>query len=197
MKFWIKNNLYLLTLASLCVLIYVVARWDAISEMQRALGLFVVAITLHEWEESRYPGGFYELMAKTFGWNDVNKETMGKAHGIVVVAIVFFAFVPFFFPSVPWLAMVPAILGIFEAFIHVAGIWIHRLKRPYTPGMLTALLCLLPVSIWIIAIAGERVGWWWLASAVYYLVVFACMELGVMKSFGTSPLQVARSLKRG
>lgn len=57
---------------------------------------------------------------------------MGKAHGIVVVAIVFFAFVPFFFPSVPWLAMVPAILGIFEAFIHVAGIWIHRLKRPYT-----------------------------------------------------------------
>lgn len=48
MKFWIKNNLYLLTLASLCVLIYFVARWDAISEMQRALGLFVVAITLHE-----------------------------------------------------------------------------------------------------------------------------------------------------
>ncbi len=74
MKFWIKNNLYLLTLASLCVLIYFVARWDAISEMQRAMGLFVVAITLHEWEESRYPGGFYELMAKKFGWNDVNKD---------------------------------------------------------------------------------------------------------------------------
>lgn len=195
MKLWIKYNLHLLSFASLCVLVYLIVFWNSLQDMQRALGFFIIAITLHEWEESRFPGGFYELMAKKFNLASVTEEKMGRAHGVVVLAIVFFAFVPFFFSEVAWLAMVPAVLGIFEAFIHVVGIKIHHLKKPYTPGMATALVCMLPISVWIICISGAAVGWWWFATAAYYLAVFFCMEIGTLRAFNTNPLQVVRSLR--
>ena len=34
--------------------------------------------------------------------------------------------------------VVPIALGIFETFIHTAGIWIHNMKKPYTPGLASA-----------------------------------------------------------
>ena len=41
----------------------------------------------------------------------------------------------------------------FEAVIHVVGIRIHDLPRPYSPGMATALLCLLPSAVAIVVFA--------------------------------------------
>ncbi len=186
---WTKSNIYLLTTAGIAVAIYMAFTWGEMPAGQKALGFFVVGITLHEWEEMRFPGGFYELMTKKFGIGDCTEEEAGLSHGAVVIAIVFFAFVPFLlWRHAPWLAGIPAILGFFETFIHIVGIKIHNLPRPYTPGMATALLCLLPSAIAIIMFAAPGIGvGGWALAVVCYLAIFGCMEVLVWSAFGIDP----------
>ena len=186
-KYWAKYNIYLLTIAAIIVLIYLFLNWQQIDTIKKWLGLFFVGITLHEWEETRFPGGFFELMTRKFGISDVTEYKRGLAHGSVVLAISFFSLIPFILSDIEWLSVVPAILGIFEAIIHIAGIRIHHLTKPYSPGMATALLCLLPCSIGIIITVGSGTGWKLLLSFIYYFLTFACMEIMVWSAFGVSP----------
>lgn len=187
--FWAKSNIYILTLAGIAVAVFMALTWNSIPAGQKALGFFVVGIVLHEWEEMRFPGGFYELMTKKFGIEGATAEQVGLSHGVVTMAILFFAFLPFLlWPVAPWIAGIPAILGFFEAFIHIAGIKIHNLKRPYSPGMATALLCLLPAAICIVIFAMAGVpAWQWSLALVCYLAIFVCMEFGVWGVFGIDP----------
>lgn len=196
--FWAKSNIYLLTIAGVAVAVGMALGWSTMPAGQKALGLFVVGITLHEWEETRFPGGFFELMTKKFGISSYTSEQAGLAHGAVVIAIVFFTFLPFLLWSrVPWLAGVPAILGLFETIIHVVGIRIHRLPRPYTPGMATALLCLLPSVIGIVRFAMPGIGvGGWACAIVCYLAIFACMEVMVWRSFGVDPRTIPARMRR-
>ena len=94
-ELWAKSNIWILTAAGVAVAVYMVLAWDAMPAGQRALGFFVVGIVLHEWEEMRFPGGFYDLMTRKFGIEGYTQEQAGLSHGAVVVAITFFAFVPF------------------------------------------------------------------------------------------------------
>ena len=194
---WAKSNIYLLTAAGIAVAIYIAVMWGEIPAGQKALGFFVIGITLHEWEEMRFPGGFYDLMTKKFGIQGYTEEQADLSHGAVVIAIVFFAFVPFLlWPIAPWLAGIPAILGFFEAFIHIVGIKIHNLPRPYTPGMATALLCLLPSAIAIVMYAtpGIGVGGWALAVLCYF-AIFGCMEVLVWSAFGVNPRTIPNRMR--
>ncbi len=196
MGFWARHNLHILTAAGIAVAAYLVVEWGGMEPAQRALGVFIVGITLHEWEEMRFPGGFFGLMTRMFGIEGATELQMGKAHGAVAIAISFFAYVPFFLHEVAWLAMVPAILGVFEAFIHVAGIKIHRLKRPYSPGMATALLILLPSAACIIAFGALGMpAWQWALSFAYYLATFLLMEVCVWGAFGISPKELPAMAK--
>ena len=184
-ELWAKANIYLLSLAAVAVACYLAICWGDLAAGQRSLGFFCIGITLHEWEEMRFPGGFYDLMLKKFRIEGATPLREGVSHGVVVIAIAFFAFVPFLlWEQAPWLAGIPAILGFFEAFIHIMGIRIHRMPHPYTPGMATALLCLLPVAVCIVVFAmpGVGIGGWALAI-VCHIAIFALMELGVLKSF--------------
>lgn len=192
-KYWSKYNLHLLTVAAVIVLIYMLINWQQMSTIKKWLGLFCIGITLHEWEETRFPGGFFELMTRKFGISDVTEYKKDLAHGSVVVAISFFALIPFILSDVAWLSVVPAILGIFESIIHIAGIRIHHLPRPYSPGMATALICLLPCSIGIIMSIGNGVGWKLIFSFIYYFLTFACMEVMVWSAFGVSPKDLPKT----
>lgn len=195
---WAKSNIYLLTIAGVVVAVCMALGWHVMPAGQKALGCFIVGITLHEWEETRFPGGFFELMTKKFGISDYTPEQAGLAHGAVVIAIAFVAFLPFLLWSrVPWLAGVPAILGFFEALIHVVGIRIHRLPRPYSPGMATALLCLLPSAIGIVRLATPGIGArGWALAVVCYLAIFACMEVMVWRAFGVDPRTMPARMRR-
>ncbi|WP_165251605.1 HXXEE domain-containing protein [Adlercreutzia sp. ZJ304] len=196
MTWWDRSNIYILTFGGIAVLIYMIINWAALTPLQIALSFFIFGITLHEWEETRFPGGFYKLMTGMIGVNNSDQAKIECSHGCVVIAIVFFAYIPFFFNGVHWLALVPAILGIFESFIHIVGIKIHHLKHFYSPGMLTALLFLLPPSIFIIVYAAPGVGWEWVLTFVYYFAVFFCMELAVWGVFGIKPKDFPKIAKR-
>lgn len=194
---WARSNIYILTLAGIAVAAFMALSWHAMLAGQKALGFFVAGIVLHEWEETRFPGGFFELMTRKFGIDHYTPEQAGLAHGCVTIAIVFFAFLPFvLWERVPWLAGVPVILGVFEAIIHVVGIKVHKLRRPYTPGMATALLCLLPASACIVAFAIPGIpAWQWLLAAACYLAIFAAMEVGVWRSFGVDPGSIPSKMR--
>ena len=194
---WARSNIYILTLAGMAVAVCMALSWHTMPAGQRALGLFAVGIVLHEWEEMRFPGGFYELMTRKFGIGGYTQEQAGLSHGAVVIAIAFFAFVPFLlWAQAPWLAGTPSILGFLEAFIHIAGIKIHNLSRPYSPGMATALLWLLPCAVGIVAFAtpGIGVGGWALAF-VCYIAIFACMEVMVWSAFGVDPRTIPARMR--
>ena len=194
---WAKTNIYLLTVAGIAVALYMFFMWGEMLAGQKALGFFVVGITLHEWEEMRFPGGFYELMTRKFGITGYTEEQVGFSHGVVVIAIAFFAFVPFLlWPIAPWLAGIPAILGFFESLIHIVGIKIHNLPRPYTPGMTTALLCLLPSAIAIVMYATPGIGvGGWVLAVLCYLAIFGCMEVLVWSTFGVDPRTIPNRMR--
>lgn len=62
--------------------------------------------------------------------------------------VVCIAGVPLFFPRITFLLLAPMLLGVLEPVMHTAMIRMFDLKRPYSPGLLTAVVILLPISVY-------------------------------------------------
>jgi hypothetical protein len=135
--------------------------------------LFFIALALHLWEEGRFPGGFTDLITSKLNFTASNPHFGEMITAAYVLAI---AFVPLFFPKVAFLAMAPMMLGILEAVALVGAIWIFRLERFCSPGMLTAVFLLMPVSIYGIAYAVQQ----HLMSPLSWLLSFLYMLGGLM-----------------
>ena len=82
--------------------------------------------------------------------------------------------------------MIPLGLGLFEGVIHVAGIKIHKLKKPYTPGMITGIIMFVYSIFVIIQInnAGGLLVWQWILGFVLALIGFVIMEQFFLKTVG-------------
>lgn len=179
-----KYNLEILTLimfemVSCCAVFY-----NELGLVQRIMMGYMFLYTLHEWEETRFPGGFSKLMSKFFGL-ELAQDKENASHIPVMVLLIVITFVPFFTQS-PLLALVPVYLGLFEAFIHVVGIKIHKMKKPYTPGMVSALLlCAASVSVLIIFSENQLVqgaGYAW--GVLLTFLCFALMQRTVIAILG-------------
>ena len=105
---------------------------------QKAMAVYTLLFVLHEWEESRYPGGFLDnVVGKITGI--LAPEELKRASRIPTgILLLTFTMVPYFFDSQPLFLIVATNLCIFEGLIHIAGIWLAKLDAPYTPGMITA-----------------------------------------------------------
>ena len=79
--------------------------------IQRVMLGYMFLYTLHEWEETRIPGGFADLMVKFFGVKTTHDQ-IAAAHIPVAVLLLAITFVPFF-TQLPILALVPIYLGLF------------------------------------------------------------------------------------
>ncbi len=143
-QFLLRNTLNLMALLGAGVMVYLAIFWPDMSVMQRTVGLFFVALVLHVWEEMRYPGGFPEMVMSRLNFAIPNRHA---AETIVAGYVLYLVFVPLFFPHVSWLAVASMLLGILEAVAHTAEIWLFRLKHNYSPGLATAIVLLLPISI--------------------------------------------------
>lgn len=80
-------------------------------------------------------------------------------------------------------------LGFLEAFAHVAAIFIFRLKKPYSPGMVTALVLMISISIvgvGVVVGAGEGIigGLDWLWAALYLIGSLAIAQMLVVRTSG-------------
>ncbi len=172
MKKFVKNYaLEIYTLISLGLLL-AGALMDNLSVIQKFVMVFNLLFILHEWEEMHYPGGFADLVAGVLG-KDVTTEQKLASRIPTSILLMAFTFVPFFWDDCVIFILVTATLGIFEGFVHLMAIRLFRLKKFYSPGMITAILELF-VSIALIVWLEQNN----LASATDYIwgvvIMFAC-----------------------
>jgi Protein of unknown function with HXXEE motif len=195
LRFVANNSLYLMSALALGVGLYLVVQWSTISATQHISCLMFIAVVAHEWEEQRYPGGFMEIMTSTFGIRSpVPKTALLGVDAYILIVV----FVPIFFPTVGWLFMAPMYLGLFEAFIHTVGIKLTHRPRPYTPGMATALILLLPISVVGIVHAVSidlLAAWEWPVALIYMAAGFAVMQSTLLHSVGLTYSMVLKNLR--
>jgi len=105
---------------------------------------FVLAFTtlylLHEWEETVYPGGFFNvLFGEIIKLDPVpSGERLLNARVYVYLMLLTFTFVPFFAHRHIWLILPYVYLGFLEGFAHTQFPRIFRLERKVIPGWVTA-----------------------------------------------------------
>lgn len=194
-KFIYKYNLEMLSVFLLAEAILTLAFRDSMSPGQIITGGFAFFIMLHEWEETRWPGGFFELM---FGKMGVDLETvdMGKCHLPTKILIFMFALVPMIFHQNMILICVPIVTMLFEMFVHIMGIFLHRMKKPYTPGMVSAIA----MGIWAIYsirwLLGEGMatGLDIVIAAPIFFVCFFAMFWGITKLMNLDFKEARRNL---
>jgi hypothetical protein len=150
LKFLTRNSLYIVSALAIAVGAYTALNWASLPVLQRMVGLFFMGITAHVWEEMRFPGGFTEMIASRVNFTAKSKE-FGES--ITMVYVLSIAAVPFLFPHITFLLLAPMLLGVMEAVMHTAIIRLFHLKRPYSPGLVTALTVLLPISAYSMSYA--------------------------------------------
>ncbi|MBR1693734.1 MAG: HXXEE domain-containing protein [Lachnospiraceae bacterium] len=164
--------------------------------IQRIMLEYMFLFTLHEWEETRFPGGFADLMVKFFGVK-ADADQIAKAHIPVAVLLLVITFVPFFTQN-PILSLVPIYLGLFETFIHLAGIKIHKMDKPYTPGMVTGILLGITSVIVLVTYSREQllsgIGYVW--GIPLMILCFAAMQRTVLAIYGLGYKFVIANVKK-
>ena len=185
MKKWINNyNLEIMTTILAIVFCVSLFFWESLTLTGKALLGFMVLYILHEWEESKIPGGFYDLFFGGFGIEI--KVSEARMHLPVAIYILIMLLVPFALQNITFLVLIPLGLGLFEGVIHVAGIKIHRLKKPYTPGMITGVIMFMYSIFVIVQInnAGGLPVWQWIVGFILALLGFVVMEQFFLKTVG-------------
>lgn len=148
MRKFVKYNLEILTVIMFTMVTFTAVLVPDVSVIQKILAVYMLLYTLHEWEESRYPGGFSNIMEGILG-RKFSEETKELSHIPVFILLVSILFLPYVFDSVIVLALIPVFLGLFEGFVHTMGVKLSNAKKFYTPGMVTA-YCLFAFSVFVI-----------------------------------------------
>lgn len=172
-----KYSTHLLTLFTLGLCVWGILDKEQLATLQLDVIGFSVLITLHEWEEMHWPGGFMELMASMIGW-ELSGLRPGAEHTAQALFIAELVALPLLLPNVHWLFCGCMILGIFEGLIHVAGIKMAHAEKPYTPGMATGVAMLLYCVLVIVNVyrsTAISVADWGIGFA-YFLIWFIAMQ---------------------
>ena len=142
---------------------------------------------LHEWEEGRYPGGFLDLISEHVLRMDVDKETMLGSRLVTGVFLFVMTVVPFLWgDAIPLFAVALAVFSIFEGLVHIAGIKLFKLNKPYTPGMVTAEIELVSAVALIVYLAVNHLAAWYdyVFAPFVFIAGFAVMQRSLMGMIG-------------
>lgn len=197
MKNWIIK--YSLEIFSAIVLIFVMAVmlfFPEVSYIRKlALGFAILAV-LHEFEEKRTPGGFFELMVKKFGL-PVENTNVDLAGFFVICYWLLLIILPFAFDRLEIFLIMPIALGFFEAFVHTAGIWLHHMKKPYTPGLVSAWLmaALSLYSVCYLNIHTDVSGSDYLIGTLLMVVGFIVLERGTLYAANMTFKDIRNNIK--
>ena len=160
MKRFIKY--YALEIYTVLALSFIVAAAviGNLSTVQKLVVVDALLFVLHEWEEGHYPGGFIKLISGLVGIK-VDDE-MSRASRIPAgILLLTLSIVPFVFDTTPLIIVAVATFGFIECFAHTLGIRLFRMKRFYTPGMVTAWLEFVVSVIMITYLAVNDIARWY------------------------------------
>lgn len=196
MGFLRKNSLMILTIYAICAGVVAVFTWNDLLLTQKCAAAMVVIACLHEWEEQRFPGGFLELMAQNMGLN-VTEEQRASMLAKPDLMVGILTFLGFTVQDVPLFACAVILFGLIEGVVHLAGIKLMGLKRPYSPGLVTAELWAVAsiVSIVLLVQQGIIGPLDWVLGFVWLIICFATMEIAVWKAAGISLKEVPERMK--
>ena len=197
MAFIKKNNTWIFIAIVVLLVVVDACLWKQLSLIRRIVTVFAVFAALHEIEEKVWPGGFYDLMLKKFG---MKKEEVDIERGTLAVSIYWLILLgaAYIFDSQAFLMAVTITLAFFEAFIHTAGIWIHHLKKPYTPGLVTA-WCMAIVAVFSVhalTSAGMAVGKDYWIGAVLWVLSFICLDAFIISGFGKTLPEIIAEVRK-
>lgn len=146
-EFLYANVHNILTILASGTLVYVLLKWSSLTILQRMVGLQFFFVVVHTWEELRFPGGFVEMVQEKLNFTLMNPH-FGELVLSVIVLIMFIP--PLLFPRRTFLAMVPMMLGVLEVVAHSLATRMFDSVIPYSPGLISAVVLMLPVSVYSI-----------------------------------------------
>ena len=133
----------------------------------------------------KLPGGFVEMVV-TFV--KLPFMDMGVPKLLLSCFIIYLGLIPLFLPSITWLAAAPLYLGIIEVIAHLlAAARMNTRKYFYSPGMATALLVFLPLTVWgFHKVITENVvsGWSWLWAFLYLFIPLIAVQRYIVSRSG-------------
>ncbi|WP_455644893.1 hypothetical protein [Methanosphaera sp.] len=74
MNFMEKYSVWITTIIGLIITLYLIIKWNTCQPLQKLMGIYFIALAVHEWEELKYPGGFVELVMGMTGLKIKNME---------------------------------------------------------------------------------------------------------------------------
>ena len=188
MKNFNKYSLYCLTAYAILLLVIAMVMWNSLAIIQKIIIMATCIVTLHEWEEQRFPGGFFEVMSRIWqlDLSNIDLHDMYAKPDIYIFAITCLALI---FPNALFLSCAVLLLGVFEGFIHITGIKLAKLERPYTPGMITGeFFAVFSIScIIFLFVSGITVLMDWIFGFIWLFATFMIMEFFVWRTAGISP----------
>ena len=185
-KFMKHYALEIYTVIAMLLIVLVAVCIPELSVIQKFVVILSFIYILHEWEEGHYPGGFLNLISQMLQ-RDIDDETKRGSRLVTGVFLLTMTVVPFFFgDAIPMFVVAIATFSLFEGFIYIFGIRIFRLKKFYTPGMVTAEIQAVISIALIVYLVVNHIGAWYdyVCGPFIFLACFACMQRTLMSMVG-------------
>ena len=170
---------------------------DGLSAVQRFVVVFNFLFILHEWEEGVYPGGFVDLIARLID-KELTDDLRRASRIPTSIFLISITLVPFIFDDTAMIAVSIATFGIFEGLVHTLGIKLFRLKRMYTPGMVTAWLEAAASITLLVYLASNHLTLWYdyLLGIIIFFAAFVTMQKTLTMMVGIRYRDMPRMLKK-
>ena len=170
---------------------------DGLSAVQRFVVVFNFLFILHEWEEGVYPGGFVDLIARLID-KELTDDLRRASRIPTSIFLISITLVPFIFDDTAIFAVSIATFGIFEGLVHTIGIKIFRLKRKYTPGMVTAWLEAAAGITLLVYLACNHLASWYdyVLGIIIFFAAFVTMQKTLTMMVGIRYRDMPRMLKK-
>jgi hypothetical protein len=169
---------------------------DGLSAVQHFVVVFNFLFILHEWEEGVYPGGFVDLIARLID-KELTDDLRRASRIPTSIFLISITLVPFIFDDTAMFAVSIATFGIFEGLVHTLGIKLFRLKRMYTPGMVTAWLeAAVGISLLVYLASNHFASWYdYVLGIIIFFAAFVTMQKTLTMMVGIRYRDLPRMLK--
>lgn len=186
-KFMLKYHLEVYSVITAIIILLGVITVYELSDTRKIVLLIMGIGVFHEWEEKRWPGGFFEALGKVWGWDMETVDLRAPGQWVVYAWFVIVG-VPLIFDHVIGLVLAPIFLGIFEAIVHTAGGKLAKLKGPYYPGVVTAWVMGIASVFGIVTLCKKYPvsGIDCLTGVIFMMAVLGGLQFLVQKSAGSS-----------
>ena len=191
-----KYNIHIFIVLVALLTVYDFLNWDSISIVRKLVNLFAVLAILHEIEEKYWPGGFHALMFKKMNV-DIKDVDVEMSNLTVFVFWLVYLGLGYIFDNLVFFFIMTIALSIFEAIVHTAGIKIHKLDKPYTPGLVTAWLLAIAAIYSIIQLNKFNLAspLDYLIGTVLFIISFLILQSQVFNQIGISRREMIKRIR--